>query len=80
MKKFNVAVVGATGMVGNKFLEVMEERMFPLNNLYLFASKNSVGKTINAFGKDYSIAELTRENVTALRGKVDFALLSLYAW
>ena len=38
MKKFNIAVVGATGMVGNKFLEVLTERQLPVENYYLFAS------------------------------------------
>ena len=43
MKKFNVAVVGATGMVGNKFLEVLAERQLPVENYYLFASSKSAG-------------------------------------
>ena len=37
MKKYNVAVVGATGMVGRKFLQVLEERNLPVENYYLFA-------------------------------------------
>ena len=37
MKKYNVAVVGATGMVGNKFLEVLTEKQLPVENYYLFA-------------------------------------------
>ena len=41
---YNVAVVGATGNVGRKFLEILEERNFPINELYLFASKRSAGK------------------------------------
>ena len=35
MKKYNIAVVGATGMVGNKFLEVLEEKQLPVENYYL---------------------------------------------
>ena len=76
MKKFNVAIVGATGMVGNKFLEVMEERLFSIGDLYLFASLNSAGKRITAFGKDYEVIPLTREAVEKLDGKIDFALFS----
>ena len=38
--KYNVAIVGATGKVGRTFLEVLEKRNFPINNLYLYASKN----------------------------------------
>lgn len=76
MKKFNVAVVGATGMVGGKFLEVLEERKLPVENYYLFASAKSAGKKIDFCGKQYTVIELTKENVANLNGKVDFALFS----
>lgn len=76
MKKFNVAVVGATGMVGGKFLEVLTERQLPVDNYYLFASAKSAGKKIDFMGKEHTVIELTKENVTALKGKVDFALFS----
>ena len=46
MKKVNLAVVGATGMVGRTFLKVLKERNFPINNLYLMASKRSAGTTL----------------------------------
>ena len=39
-KKLNVALVGATGMVGNKILTILEERNFPINNFYLLASSD----------------------------------------
>lgn len=76
MKKFNVAVVGATGMVGNKFLEVLAERQLPVENYYLFASAKSAGKKITFMGKEHTVAELCQDNVRALEGKVDFALFS----
>lgn len=76
MKKFNVAVVGATGMVGGKFLEVLEERNLPIENYYLFASAKSAGKKINFAGKEHTVIELTSQNVSALDGKIDFALFS----
>lgn len=76
MKKFNLAVVGATGMVGNKFLEVLTERQLPVENYYLFASARSAGKVVNFMGKDHTIIELNKENVMALEGKLDFALFS----
>ena len=76
MKKFNVAVVGATGMVGGKFLEVLEERNLPVENYYLFASAKSAGKKINFAGKEHTVLELTSQNVSALDGKIDFALFS----
>ncbi len=76
MKKFNIAVVGATGMVGNKFLEVLTERQLPVDNYYLFASKRSAGKIIDFMGKPHEVIELNEENVMNLAGKVDFALFS----
>ncbi len=76
MKKFNVAVVGATGMVGNKFLEVLTERQLPVENYYLFASARSAGKQIDFMGKPHTVIELTEKNVMDLAGKVDFALFS----
>lgn len=76
MKKFNVAVVGATGMVGGKFLEVLEERNLPVENYYLFASAKSAGKKINFAGKEHTVIELTSQNVSALDGKINFALFS----
>ena len=76
MKKFNIAVVGATGMVGGKFLEVLSERNLPVENYYLFASAKSAGKQIDFMGKPHTVIELTEENVKALKGKIDFALFS----
>lgn len=76
MKKFNIAVVGATGMVGNKFLEVLEERQLPVENYYLFASQKSAGKQIDFMGKPHTVIELTEDNVRNLAGKIDYALFS----
>ncbi|MBQ8882125.1 MAG: aspartate-semialdehyde dehydrogenase, partial [Clostridia bacterium] len=72
--KYNVALVGATGMVGRKMLQVLSERNLPIDNLYLFASARSAGKTVNFMGKDYTVIELTEENVRAR--KIDIALFS----
>lgn len=69
-------MVGATGMVGNKFLEVLAERQLPVENYYLFASAKSAGKKITFMGKEHTVLELCRDNVRALEGKVDFALFS----
>lgn len=71
---YNVAVVGATGMVGNKFLEVLAERNFPIKNLYLFASKRSAGKTLSFKGQDVIVEELKEENIKSKQ--IDFALFS----
>ncbi len=72
--KYNVAVVGATGMVGRKMLEVLSERKLPVENYYLFASARSAGKQIEFMGKTYTVIELNEENVRAT--KVDIALFS----
>lgn len=74
MKKYNVAVVGATGMVGRKFLQVLSERQLPVENYYLYASKNSAGKEIDFMGKKHTVIELKEENI--LDKKIDIALFS----
>lgn len=50
-----LAVVGATGLVGQEILKVLEERSFPFNELYLVASAKSVGQTVTFKGKEYKI-------------------------
>lgn len=74
MKKYNVAVVGATGMVGRKFLEVLTERQLPVENYYLFASAKSAGSTIDFMGKPHTVIELNEKNI--LDKKIDIALFS----
>ena len=54
----NIAIVGATGNVGRKTLEVLEKKEFPIDNLYLVASSKSVGKKIDFKGKDYEVFDL----------------------
>lgn len=55
----NVGVVGATGMVGEVFVELLQTRKFPVNDLKLFASEKSEGKTISFNGKAVAIETLT---------------------
>ncbi len=62
MKKINVAIVGATGMVGRTFLKVLEERNFPIENLYLFSSAKSAGSVVKFAGKEYVVEELTKNS------------------
>jgi aspartate-semialdehyde dehydrogenase len=57
-KNYNVGIVGATGMVGQTFLRLIEERKFPLGELRPFASENSLGKTVKCKGKDWSVQVL----------------------
>jgi len=74
MKKYNIAVVGATGMVGRKMLEVLAERKLPAENYYLFASAKSAGSQIDFMGEKHTVIELTEENIKSR--KIDFALFS----
>lgn len=62
MKKYNVAILGATGAVGQEFLNLIEERNFPFANLKLLASKRSAGKVISFMGKDYVVEETTMDS------------------
>ena len=57
-KTYNVAVVGATGAVGEVMLEILAERNFPVDNLYALASERSAGKTINYGDKRITISNL----------------------
>lgn len=71
----NLAIVGATGLVGSTFLKVLEEKShIKINNLYLFASKKSKGKKIAFRNKNYIVEELNKKNITSK--KIDYALFS----
>jgi aspartate-semialdehyde dehydrogenase len=67
-----IAVVGATGMVGNVMLEVLEERNFPVTELLVVASERSVGKTIIYKGKEHTVIGLQ----DAIDQRPDIALFS----
>ncbi len=69
---YNVAIAGATGAVGETFLEILAERNFPINELKLLASKRSVGKKLKFKGKEYTVEELTHDSFD----NVDIALFS----
>jgi len=68
----NIAIVGATGLVGRKMLEILEERNFPVGNLSLFASKNSAGSKLTFKNEKITVRELT-ENAF---DNIDIALFS----
>ena len=72
-RKPNIAVVGATGVVGSTFLKVLEERDFPFENIYLMASAKSAGKKITFKGKEYTVEELTEHSFDK---PIDIALFS----
>ena len=73
MKGVNIAVVGATGMVGRNFLKILDERNFPINNLYLFSSEKSAGSKLTFKGKEYEVEVLTEES---FKRDIDIALFS----
>lgn len=72
MRRYTVAVVGATGLVGRMFLKVMEEYAFPVGELRLFASKMSEGKTLQFCGEDHTVRTLSDDSFKG----VDIALFS----
>jgi aspartate-semialdehyde dehydrogenase len=59
---FNVAILGASGAVGQEFLAVLAERKFPIKNLRLLASARSAGKKIQFAGQTHTIEEVTKES------------------
>src|ERR1043165_2964768 len=67
-----VAVVGATGLVGTKMLEVLAERNFPVKELIPVASEKSVGKEIEFKGKKYKVHSMAQ----AVAAKPQIALFS----
>jgi aspartate-semialdehyde dehydrogenase len=71
-KTYRVAIVGATGAVGLKFIECIEQRKFPCSEVVLYASTKSEGKVLHVNGKPCRIVGLTPERV----GKFDFAFFS----
>ena len=57
-QKYNIAVVGATGAVGNEIIQILEQRDFPIDNLYLLASAKSKGKKIEFKGEEFIVEDL----------------------
>lgn len=73
MRKYKLAIVGATGLVGRTVLRVLEERKLPISEYVLFASKNSAGNKVNFMGKEYVVQEL---NEYSFDEGFDFAIFS----
>ncbi len=72
MEKKNIAVVGATGAVGQKMLEVLEQRNFPFNSIRLLASERSAGKKISFLGQELTVEALNKDSFQG----IDIALFS----
>ena len=71
-RTFRVAVVGATGLVGETMIRVLEERKFPVSELYPLASSRSVGKSVEFNGKRYPVDDLATFDFS----KADIGLFS----
>ncbi|WP_425446958.1 aspartate-semialdehyde dehydrogenase [Dethiothermospora halolimnae] len=73
MKNVNLAIVGATGMVGRTFIKILEERKFPVNKIYFLASAKSKGEVLIFRGQEYVVEELNEESFDR---DIDIALFS----
>ncbi len=71
-KYFNIAIVGATGAVGRVFLNILEQRSFPVNHLRLLASRRSAGARIQVAGQEFEVQETTEDSFR----NIDFAFIS----
>ncbi|MFN0071198.1 MAG: aspartate-semialdehyde dehydrogenase [Chloroflexota bacterium] len=72
MTPLNVAILGATGLVGQEFLKILEERSFPVRSLKLLASDRSAGRVMEFRGESFSVEETTDRSFDG----VDLALFS----
>ena len=72
MDSCRIAVIGATGAVGQVFLRILEERRFPASSIRLCASKRSIGKKLTVNGRELTVEEATPE----LLSEVDIAFIS----
>lgn len=64
MEKYNIAVVGATGLVGSTVISILEERNFPVNEIYFLASHRSTGETLEFNKKSYFVENLEHFDFT----------------
>ncbi len=72
MKEFNVAIVGATGLVGQEFIKVLGQRNFPMSSLHLFASDRSAGRKLTVNDRELEVKETTQQSFDGM----DIALFS----
>ena len=72
MKRYRVAIVGATGLVGQEFIKVLEQRNFPMTSIHLFASDRSAGKKLFVTHQEIEVKETVPESFE----EIDIALFS----
>ncbi|MBR3897662.1 MAG: aspartate-semialdehyde dehydrogenase [Bacilli bacterium] len=73
MKKYKLAIVGATGLVGRTVMKVLEEKKLPIEKYGLFASEKSAGEKFNLLGKEYTVSKLDEHSFDE---GFDFAIFS----
>ena len=73
MKKFNVAIVGATGLVGQEFIKCLEERNFPMESIHLLASNRSEGRKLFVGHREVEVKETVPDSFDG----IDIALFSV---
>jgi aspartate-semialdehyde dehydrogenase len=76
VKKYNVAIVGATGAVGQEMLKMLEKRHFPVEKIFPFASFRSKGRQVFFNNEKYDVIELTKENVEKYASQIQLAMFS----
>lgn len=74
MKRYSIAVVGCTGLVGGKILEVLQERSFPVSKCVLYSSIKSAGTVLTFLGRKHTVLELNEENIN--KNKTDIVIMS----
>lgn len=72
MKGYNVAIVGATGMVGQEFIKVLQQRNFPMSSVHLYASDRSAGKRLYVGHQEIEVKETNPDSFQ----NIDIALFS----
>jgi len=72
MKKYRVAIVGATGLVGQEFIRVLEQRYFPMSSIRLYASDRSVGKRLKVNNQEIEVKKTVPDSFEG----IDIALFS----
>jgi len=70
--EYRVAIVGATGLVGQEFIKVLEQRKFPMNSVHLFASDRSAGRKLSVANKKIEVKETAADSFKG----IDIALFS----
>lgn len=63
MKKYHIALVGATGAVGTEMLKILEERAFPIESIRLFAHESEAGKKVKFMGSEITVEKVEEDNI-----------------